>query len=77
MTKIQILGTGCPKCKKLTQNAEAAAKTLGIEYQIEKVTQINDIMKMGVMLTPALVIDGEVKAAGKVVSPDDIKTMLS
>jgi len=77
MKIIQILGTGCPKCKKLTQNAEAAAKTLGIEYQIEKVTQINDIMKMGVMLTPALVIDGEVKAAGKVVSPDDIKTMLS
>ena len=77
MKIIQILGTGCAKCKKLAENAEAAAKALDIEYQLEKVTQINDIMKMGVMLTPALVIDGEVKAAGKVVSPDDIKTMLS
>ena len=64
MKKIQILGTGCPKCKKLAENAEAAAKELGIEYELEKVTQINDIMKMGVMMTPALAIDGEVKCAG-------------
>jgi len=77
MKKIQILGTGCPKCKKLAENAEAAAKELGIEYEIEKVTQINDIMKMGVMVTPALAIDGEVKVAGKVASPEDIKKMLS
>ena len=77
MKKIQILGTGCPKCKKLAENAEAAAKELGIEYELEKVTQINDIMKMGVMVTPALAIDGEVKAAGKVSSPDDIKAMLT
>ncbi|MDD5134319.1 MAG: thioredoxin family protein [Phycisphaerae bacterium] len=77
MKKIQILGTGCPKCKKLAENAEAAAKELGIEYDIEKVTQINDIMKMGVMVTPALAIDGTVKVAGKVASPDDIKAMLS
>ncbi|MBN1795204.1 MAG: TM0996/MTH895 family glutaredoxin-like protein [Sedimentisphaerales bacterium] len=77
MRKIQILGTGCPKCKKLAENAEAAAKELGIEYQIEKVTQINDIMKMGVMMTPALAIDGEVKVAGKVASKEDIKAMLS
>lgn len=77
MKKIQILGTGCPKCKKLAENAEAAAKELGIEYDIEKVTQINDIMKMGVMVTPALAIDGQVKVAGKVASPDDIKAMLS
>ncbi|MBN1803624.1 MAG: TM0996/MTH895 family glutaredoxin-like protein [Sedimentisphaerales bacterium] len=76
MKKIQILGTGCPKCKKLAENAEAAAKELGIEYDIEKVTQINDIMKMGVMMTPALAIDGQVKVAGKVASPDDIKAML-
>ncbi|MCD6393415.1 MAG: TM0996/MTH895 family glutaredoxin-like protein, partial [Planctomycetes bacterium] len=66
MKRIQILGTGCPKCKKLTENAEAAAKELGIEYELEKVTQINDIMKMGVMVTPALAIDGKVKVAGKV-----------
>jgi len=77
MKKIQILGTGCPKCKKLAENAEAAAKEMGIEYQLEKVTQINDIMKMGVMITPALAIDGEVKVAGKVASPDDIKAMLA
>jgi small redox-active disulfide protein 2 len=77
MKKIQILGTGCPKCKKLAENAEAAAKEMGIEYQLEKVTQIKDIMKVGVMVTPALVIDGKVKVAGKVVSPDDIKAMLA
>jgi small redox-active disulfide protein 2 len=77
MKKIQILGTGCPKCKKLTENAEAAAKMLGIQYEIQKVTDINDIMKFGVMLTPALVVDGQVKSVGKVVSPEDIKAMLS
>jgi len=77
MKKIQILGTGCPKCRALTENAEAAAKELGIEYELEKVTQINDIMKMGVMVTPALAVDGEVKLAGRVASPEDIKSMLS
>ena len=77
MKKIQILGTGCPKCKKLTENAEAAAKELDIEYELEKITQINDIMKMGVMMTPALAIDGDVKIVGKVASPEDIKAMLS
>ena len=76
MKKIQILGTGCPKCKKLTENAEAAAKMLGIQYEIQKVTDINDIMKFGVMLTPALVVDGQVKVVGKVPSPDEIKPML-
>jgi small redox-active disulfide protein 2 len=76
MKKIQILGTGCPKCKKLAENADAAAKELGIEYDIEKVTNINEIMSFGVMMTPALVVDGEVKAAGKVSSPDEIKEML-
>jgi small redox-active disulfide protein 2 len=74
--KIQVLGTGCPKCKKLTENAETAAKQAGIEYQIEKITQINDIMKFGVMMTPALAIDGQVKSVGKVLSPDEIKKML-
>ena len=77
MAKIQILGTGCPKCKKLAENAESAAKDLGVEYELEKVTQINDIMAMGVMVTPALAIDGEVKTAGKVVSPEDIKAILA
>ena len=77
MKKIQILGTGCPKCKKLAENAEAAAKELELEFEVEKVTGINEIMKFGVMVTPALAIDGQVKSIGKVISPDEIKTMLS
>ncbi len=76
MKKIQILGTGCPKCKKLAENVEAAAKELGIEFEIEKVTDINEIMKFGVMMTPALVVDGDVKVVGKVSSTDEIKVML-
>lgn len=77
MKKIQILGTGCPKCKKLAENAEAAAKELGIEYDIEKVTDINEMMKFGVMMTPALAVDGQVKVVGKVLSPDEIKQLLA
>jgi small redox-active disulfide protein 2 len=77
MKKIQILGTGCPKCKKLAENAEAAAKKLGVEYTLEKVTAISDIMKFGVMMTPALVVDGEVKMAGRVASPEDIEKVLT
>jgi len=77
MKKIQVLGTGCPKCKKLAENAQAAANDLGIECEIEKVTEINEIMKFGVMLTPALAIDGQVKVVGKVPSPDEIKKMLA
>jgi len=76
MKKLQILGTGCPKCKKLAANTEAAAKDLGIEYEIEKVTDINEIMNFGVMMTPALAVDGQVKVVGKVLSPDEIKKML-
>jgi len=77
MKKIQVLGTGCPKCKKLVENAEAAAKELGIEFEIEKVTDINEIMKFGVMMTPALAVDGEVKVVGKVPSTDEINQMLA
>lgn len=76
MKKIQILGTGCPKCKKLAENAEAAAREMGIEYALEKVTQIHDIMKMGVMVTPALAVDGVVKSAGKVLSVEEMKKVL-
>ena len=76
MKKIQILGTGCPKCRKLAENAEAAAQSIGVEFEIEKVTNINDIMKFGVMMTPALVIDGRVEAAGKVPSIEDIEKMI-
>ena len=74
--KIQILGTGCPKCKKLTENAEAAAKELGVEYEIEKVTDISKIMDFGVMMTPALAVDGEVKVVGKVASVEEIKELI-
>lgn len=76
MKKIQILGTGCAKCTQLYQNAEQAAKELAIAYEMEKITQIADIMKFGVMVTPALVIDGSVKSAGKVLTPADIKSFL-
>ena len=76
MKKIQILGTGCPKCKKLAENAETAAKTLGLEYEIEKITDINDIMKFGVMVTPALAVDGQVKVVGKVPSPEDLTKII-
>ena len=77
MKKLQILGAGCPKCKKLAETAEAAAKALGIEYELEKVTDINEIMAFGVMMTPALVVDGEVKVVGKVPGVEAIKGMLS
>ncbi len=74
--KIQILGTGCPKCKKLQENAEAAVRDLGISCEFEKVTDINDIINFGVMMTPALVVDGEIKAVGKLLSVEDIKQIL-
>ncbi len=77
MKKIQILGTGCAKCKKLAELAENAANELDIQYELEKVTDLNDIMNFGVMVTPALVVDGEVKIAGKVPKIDDIKKLLS
>ncbi|MFH1369752.1 MAG: thioredoxin family protein [Planctomycetota bacterium] len=77
MKRIQILGTGCPKCKKLAENAEIAAKQLGAEYQIEKITDINEIMKFGVMMTPALAVDGQVKVVGKVPSAEQIKQLLT
>jgi len=73
---LQILGTGCPKCKKLAENTEAAAKALGMDYTLEKVTDISKILKFGVMITPALVVDGQVKLVGKVPSPDDIRKLL-
>lgn len=74
--KIQILGTGCPKCIKLTENAEQAAREKGVEFEIEKVSDINKIMEFGVMFTPGLAIDGQVKSVGKVLSVEEIKKML-
>ena len=77
MKKIQILGTGCPKCRKLAENVEAAAGELGIEYELVKVTDINEIMKFGVMMTPALAIDGDIKSTGKILSRDELKELLA
>jgi len=77
LKKLQILGTGCPKCRKLAANAEAAAKALGIAYEIEKITDINEIMKFGVMMTPALAVDGEVKVVGRVPDAEAIKALLA
>jgi small redox-active disulfide protein 2 len=76
MKRIQILGMGCPKCKTLTANAEAAVRALGIEATVEKVEKIAEIMKFNVMITPALAVDGQVKSAGKVLGPEDIKKFL-
>lgn len=75
--KVQILGTGCPKCKQLADNAAQAIEENGIDAEIEKITQINDIMKFGVMMTPALAVDGEVKSTGKLLTPEEIKELIS
>lgn len=74
---IQILGTGCPKCQKLYQVAKDAADRSGKEYSIDKVQDINDIMAMGVMMTPALVVDGQVKVSGKVPDAAALDGMLA
>ncbi len=76
MKKIQILGTGCANCKRLTEITEVAVKEAGIKYEIEKVTDIQKIMAFGVMSTPALVVDGAVKVAGRVPSLEEIKKMV-
>jgi small redox-active disulfide protein 2 len=76
MKKLQILGTGCPKCNDLAEKTEKAAKELGIEYELVKVKDINDIMSFGVMMTPALAVDGEVKVSGKVPGVEEIKELI-
>jgi len=75
--KIEILGTGCAKCEKLAASAEAAARNLGIEYELCKVTDLGEIMKRGVMFTPALAIDGRVKVSGRVPSEAKITSILT
>jgi len=74
--KVQILGVGCPNCKRLEDNAREAIKALGIDVEIEKVTDIDQIMNFGVMMTPALAIDGAVKSVGKVLSKEQIMELL-
>jgi small redox-active disulfide protein 2 len=75
--KIQILGTGCARCKDLTASAEKAVQELGLNVEIERVTEIGDIMKFQILMTPGLVVDGQVKAAGRVPSVEEIKQMLA
>jgi len=75
--KIQILGTGCAKCKTLAANAKQAVEEMGADIEIEKIEDIKEIMKFNILMTPGLAIDGNVKAAGRVLSPDEIKKMLA
>ena len=76
MKKLQILGTGCPKCETLTARTREAADALGLAYELEKVADINRIIAFGVMMTPALVVDGEVKRVGKVPTVAEIQDMV-
>jgi small redox-active disulfide protein 2 len=74
--RIEILGPGCPKCRQLAENVEKAIEEIGIEAQVEKITNINEIANYGIMTTPGLVVDGEVKASGKLLSIEEIKAIL-
>jgi len=74
--KLQILGRGCPKCQQLAKNAEQALKELGLEGEVEKITDINKITEMGVMVTPGFAINGDVKAVGKVLTVEEIKELI-
>lgn len=74
--KIQILGSGCAKCNQLKESAEAAARELGLDYEIEKVTDFKEIARMGALVTPALAVDGKLKLVGRVARPEEIKPLL-
>ncbi len=76
MKTIQIIGTGCPKCQKLAENARVAAESIGLDHRIEKITDLREITRLGVMMTPALAVDGQVKSAGKVLDAESIKQMI-
>lgn len=75
--KIEILGTGCARCRQLTAEAEAAAQRLGLDYELVKVTELPDILARGVMMTPALAVDGQVKSAGRIPSAPELEGMLA
>jgi small redox-active disulfide protein 2 len=77
MKKLQVLGPGCPKCIELAKRTAEAAQTVGGDFEVEKVTELNKIMAFGVFITPALVVDGEVKVVGKVPSVDEIKKIIA
>jgi small redox-active disulfide protein 2 len=74
--KIQILGSGCAKCNQLKESAEAAARDLGLAYEIEKITDFKEIARMGALVTPALAVNGKLKLVGRVASPEEIKPLL-
>jgi small redox-active disulfide protein 2 len=76
MKTLQILGMGCAKCQALAQRTEEAAQALGLEYTIEKVTDLDAIVATGAMITPALMVDGTLKVAGRVPTVETLKTML-
>lgn len=76
MKKLQILGTGCPKCKKLHETTERVVKELGIDAEVTKVEDISEIMKFGIMMTPALAVDGVVKVFGRIPKLDELKAMI-
>ena len=75
--KVQILGTGCPNCRKLEANAREAVASLGIECEIEKISELKDIMNFGVMLTPGFAIDGKLLSSGKILAPGEIVSLLA
>ena len=77
MRTIQILGTGCPRCEKLVENARTAVRDLKGEFAVEKITDLDSILELGVMITPGLAIDGELKASGRLLSPDEIRSILA
>ncbi len=76
MMKIEVLGPGCPNCQKLKDNVDDAARGLGLEYELQSITGIEDIVARGVMATPALVVNGEVRMSGKVPSVEEIRGLL-
>jgi len=75
--RIEILGTGCPKCEALARNAKTAIEELGLTAEVIKVTDIVEIANRGVMMTPALSVDGDIKLVGKVATPEELKTLFS
>lgn len=77
MKKLQVLGPGCPKCIELAKRTDEAAKAAGLDYELEKVSEISKIMAFGIFTTPALVVDGEVKVVGQVPSVEEIKKIIS
>jgi small redox-active disulfide protein 2 len=77
MKKLQVLGPGCPKCIELAKRTDEAAKASGVDYELEKVSELKEIMSFGVLMTPALVVDGQVKVVGQVPSVDEIKKLIS